>query len=101
MLILFTLMACLKITYTSGPAPITTPEQHEEWHHRFASGMIEAPGPFDAGAVCQNGVAQVRTEITIANSFASAAANQVGAAVGVDTSGVYTPSTIKVWCQKP
>jgi hypothetical protein len=43
----------------------------------------------------------VRTEVTLANSFASAAANQVGAAVGVDTSGVYTPSTIKVWCHQP
>jgi hypothetical protein len=35
------------------------------------------------------------------SAIAATAANQVGAAVGVETSGVYTPSTIKVWCHQP
>lgn len=93
------LMACLKITYYSG-APLETDEDHEEWHHRFAQGMIEAPGPYDALEHCPSGVRQVQTSITVENSLASAAANQVSAAVGVDTSGVYTPSTIRVWCKR-
>ena len=98
-MLLLLLTACLKITYTSGPE-LFTPYQHEEWHHRFAQGMIEAPGPFDAAKVCPNGVQQVHTEVSVANSLASAAANQISSAVGVETSGLYTPSTIQVWCTR-
>lgn len=96
MLILL-LASCLKITYTTG-APQLTPPQHTEWHHRFAQGMVEVPGPYMAQAACPAGVTQLRTSVSLANSLASAAADQLGAAVGVDTSGVYSPSTIEVWC---
>ena len=97
----FLLLGCLTITYTKGPAEETRTYNHNEWHHRFANGMIEAPGPFDAGSVCPHGIAQVQTEVTVANKFASSAANSVGSAVGVDTQGLYDPSTIKVWCEAP
>jgi hypothetical protein len=99
MLILFTLIGCFKITYTSGPAPITTPEQHREWHHRFYSGAVEARGPFDASSVCPDGVAQIRTEVSVANSLATMAVDTVTSSSTVNNSGFYTPSTIKVWCR--
>lgn len=93
------LTGCLSITYYSG-VPLETPSNHEEWHHRFAQGMIEMPGPYDAIKDCPNGVQQVRTEETVENWLAKTAAKQAGAALGMDTSGVYTPSTIEVWCKR-
>lgn len=99
MLILFALVGCFKITYTSGPAPITTPEQHREWHHRSHSGTVETRGAFDASSACPDGVAQIRTEISVANSLATIALDTLTSSSNVETSGFYTPSTIKVWCR--
>lgn len=99
MLLLLSLIGCLRITYTSGP-PLERDAEHKEWHHRFAQGMIEVPGPYDAMKDCPGGVRQVRTQVSVENQLATAAANQMGAAVGIDTSGVYSPSTIEVWCKR-
>lgn len=95
---LLLLTGCLKITYTTGPE-LMSPPSHEEWHHRFAYGTIEVPGPFDASEVCPSGVAQVHTEVSFANQMAQAGTQALGEEIGVDASGAYTPSTIQVWCE--
>lgn len=92
------MMGCLKITYTTG-APEIRPEDHLEWHSRFAYGTVEVPGPFEAGAVCEGEISQVHTEISFTNHLATQGAAALGQELGVDTSGAYTPSTILVWCE--
>ena len=95
---LLLMMGCLKITYTTG-APEMRPEDHSEWHSRFAYGTIEVPGPFEAEAVCEGEIAQVQTTISVTNHLATQGTAALGQELGVDTSGAYTPSTIRVWCE--
>ena len=92
-------LGCLKITYTTGPAEVRS-EDHLEWHHRFAYGMVEVPGPFDATQVCPDGIAQVHTQVSALNQLATTGTQAIGQEVGVDTTGAYNPSTIKVWCER-
>lgn len=90
-------LACYKIDYYYGVPGQGEPD-HEVWRHRFVYGAVEVEGPLRIPEYCPQGAQMIHTEISVENSLASAAAEQVAQVTGLEDAGGYNPSTISLWC---
>jgi hypothetical protein len=67
-----------------GEAPV---DWEARWHHSFAFGLLEVPGPIETQRICPNGWAQIESEL-----------DPLQAALSLLSLGLYTPSTLSVVC---
>lgn len=92
--------ACYTIHYVYEPTRMPTPDR-EVWNNRVLWGMVEFDAPVRIDAICPNGFAEVKTEISVLNGLADWGVTFLVSSVTVGTLSwvdVYSPSTISVWC---
>jgi hypothetical protein len=58
---------CYTTTYYTNNGPSAAEPDHEEWNHRWVMGLIETSEPVDTGEICEDGIAEITTEITAMN----------------------------------
>ena len=85
------LTGCASVTATPDQRPKTAAEPtHQETKHFFLWGLTPSSHYVDLNEVCPDqDVRQVQAQTTFANGF-----------LGALTWGVYSPRTIKVWCER-
>ena len=79
--------ACFEQSYTIGlgaPAGVLV---HDEWRHHWLGGLIDPNSELALSEVCPSGNATIESEMTFLNGL-----------VGVVTSGIYAPTTVRVRC---
>jgi hypothetical protein len=74
--------------YVSGTTPVE--EAQSEWRHRLLLGLIDLDPDTDLRAVCPQGVSHIEEEMEVGNVI-----------LFFITLGIYSPSTIDIWCQQP
>ena len=82
---LLPLAGCYHATVETGRPPSGVVVERP-WAHSFIAGLVP-PATVEAAGRCPDGIARVDTELSFLNLF-----------VGVMTSGIYTPMSIRVQC---
>ena len=60
---------------------------YDTWHHHLIGGLITLSDDLRLEEICPQGVAVVHNRLTFVNWLVSAI-----------TAGIYTPSTVRIWC---
>jgi hypothetical protein len=86
----FTFTGCMTHTYRTGLRPAQAEADYDSWHHHILWGLVTLSDEIDLREICPDGAAVMHNKQTFLNGF-----------VGYLTIGIYSPSTVKVWCAAP
>ena len=78
---------CFEHTYTMGQGASAAPVVYDEWHSQWLGGLIGERN-LDINVLCPSGNATIHDEQSFLNGL-----------VTVLTTGIYSPTTVKVRCE--
>lgn len=78
---------CYSHTYRTGPRPARAEADYHAWQNHIIAGLVTLSDDVSLQAICPNGAAVIHNRVTFVNGL-----------VGAITLGIYTPTTVRIWC---